>query len=340
MLQRLVNKMKRLAGTGGGRALVLMYHRIAEPIADPWDLVVSTLHFEQQLILLREKYRVVSIPQLALYIKAGKIPHDCICLSFDDGYADNFVVARKLLEQYALPATFFIPTYYVQQQEMFWWDRLSDMLLTEPLPQRNLTVTIRGEVFEFDLGNENSVPDAGKAYLAWRWPEPPPDNRVHAYLTIWEKLRPLPLPEINDVLAYLERELAYKPVGPGPAKAMTTAQLHELSMSPVCTIGLHTHTHPALSAHSKAVQEWEIRENAIRLQEITGLTPSVLAYPYGDYDHALPGALENLGITMAFVTHENPVTAKSDLFQLSRIQVKNWTAEQLNAVLKQWLRRR
>lgn len=315
-----------------------MYHRIAEPGIDPWDLAVSPSHFEQHLKFLKEKYRVVSIPELAGFMKNGKIPHNCVCLSFDDGYRDNFEVARLLLESHDLPATFFIPTHYVQQQEPFWWDELTEMLLSGPLKQKRITVTIGQEAFRFKLDNDVNELESAKAILNWKWPATPPGCRCEAYLAIWEKLKPLPIPEIKAVLNKLAEDLEYSPAIPHPAMPMTTDQLRQLSSSPLCTIGLHTHTHTALSAHARQVQEQEIRENANRLDEITGLNASLLAYPYGDYGIDTPGIVENMEISMAFVTHEAAITQRSNPYQLGRIQVKDWSAEQLRITLDKWFR--
>lgn len=44
-------------------------------------------------------------------------------ITFDDGYYNN-VLARPLLEEFAVPATFFISTNHVLQNKCFWWDAL------------------------------------------------------------------------------------------------------------------------------------------------------------------------------------------------------------------------
>ena len=43
---------------------VLMYHRISEPRADPWQLAVSPANFEAQLQVLKKKYEIITPRQL------------------------------------------------------------------------------------------------------------------------------------------------------------------------------------------------------------------------------------------------------------------------------------
>jgi peptidoglycan/xylan/chitin deacetylase (PgdA/CDA1 family) len=43
------------------------------------------------------------------------------CITFDDGYANNLRMTT-LLDEYDIPATFYITTGNVEQQECFWWD--------------------------------------------------------------------------------------------------------------------------------------------------------------------------------------------------------------------------
>ena len=45
----------------------------------------------------------------------------CICITFDDGYFNNTRML-PLLEQYDVPATFYITTGNVEEQQCFWWD--------------------------------------------------------------------------------------------------------------------------------------------------------------------------------------------------------------------------
>lgn len=102
MIKRILNKIFYRHG------VVLMYHRIANPVNDYWQLCVSPENFEQQLQVIL-KYR------------------ERVSITFDDGYIDNYTTAKPLLEKYKLPATFFIATGGIDSGKEFWWDELQQL---------------------------------------------------------------------------------------------------------------------------------------------------------------------------------------------------------------------
>jgi peptidoglycan/xylan/chitin deacetylase (PgdA/CDA1 family) len=64
-------------------------------------------------------------------------------LTFDDGYYSN-ALALPILEQFKVPATFFISTNHVRQQKTFWWDALYRERLAQGASQ--------GEVYDEGVG--------------------------------------------------------------------------------------------------------------------------------------------------------------------------------------------
>ena len=286
-------------------ALVLMYHRIGNPPgADPWDLFVSEEHFGEQLSLLKKEFRVVPLLQLVEWvIKRRPIPERTICLTFDDGYQDNYERAMPLLEKYQLPATFFIVT-GMMGKEGYWWDRLLDLLLAPGL----LNTTER------------------KALLQWRWPEEPPAAAVRWFLDRWTALKPMPL-------AAIEQSLDSDP-GPGPGnflpaatdnRIMNWSTLHMMVRNPLFTAGVHTVTHPALGSHPAALQRQELTEGFRELKEKihpTSLIP-VAAYPYGSYNGDTLQLMPTTGLLAGFTTESKAVQHTDDPYRLGRIVVKD-----------------
>jgi peptidoglycan/xylan/chitin deacetylase (PgdA/CDA1 family) len=66
----------------------------------------------------------MSLGEAALLLERGrKLPKKTLCLTFDDGYLDNFTVARAMLEAANLPATFFVATAGLQEGHHYSWEQ-------------------------------------------------------------------------------------------------------------------------------------------------------------------------------------------------------------------------
>ncbi|MEO6305403.1 MAG: polysaccharide deacetylase family protein, partial [Bacteroidia bacterium] len=79
------------------KIVVLMYHRIIVAETDPWGLCVSPENFEQHLQILKSEFNMVNAEELVQQVSAKKIIQNSVCITFDDGYADNFINAKILL---------------------------------------------------------------------------------------------------------------------------------------------------------------------------------------------------------------------------------------------------
>ncbi|MGM0598248.1 MAG: polysaccharide deacetylase family protein [Candidatus Rifleibacteriota bacterium] len=89
---------------------VLYYHRVGAP--DPAHLSVATELFEKQLgYIQRAGYQTLSMHDLIDYL-AGQntLTRPSVCITFDDGFIDNYLFAQPLLEKYKCKASLFIAT--------------------------------------------------------------------------------------------------------------------------------------------------------------------------------------------------------------------------------------
>ncbi len=330
MLQRFLNLLLK-------KAVVLMYHRIAEPDTDPWQLSVSPARFEEHLKVLRDGYRVVPVADLAGQLAKGKVNKKSVCITFDDGYTDNFLYAKPLLEKYRSPASFFLATQYLGRAEVYWWDELEIILLrTATLPAR-LQLEIRGKGFDFQLEHEGHLtPAEWEQHRRWVWPEPAPTRRCMMYLALWEEIRPLPFEEIKAVMKEIRAWSASDYSAPVIDYPMSLDQAREFLVSPLFDIGLHTHTHCDLGAHTRSFQLQEISACAAFLQAEFMHTSRTIAYPYGRYNADTLSLAQDLQLQAAFTTHTRFVSKHTDPLQIPRFQVKNWTGEEFAQQLRIW----
>ena len=97
------------------KPVILMYHRVAVPRVDPWDLAVHPDHFADQLAVLRTSRRPLALSEFVDRARRGSLPGDAVAITFDDGYADTLRQARPRLAAAGVPATLFLATAFVGQ---------------------------------------------------------------------------------------------------------------------------------------------------------------------------------------------------------------------------------
>lgn len=125
-LRRTTKSLQRQRTSSG---LILMYHRITPSTRDPWKLNVTPRHFEGHLEVLRRYWRPFPLQRALKALENGKLPARTIVVTFDDGYRDNFVHAKPLLEKHDVPATLFLTSGYIESARGFWWDEMESILL-------------------------------------------------------------------------------------------------------------------------------------------------------------------------------------------------------------------
>ena len=87
---------------------------------------VSPVSFTRQMdFLYRKKFNVITIDEfIDCKEKNLRPPSKSIIISFDDGYADNYIYAMPILDKYNFKPTFFVVTDYIDSQETFQWQGL------------------------------------------------------------------------------------------------------------------------------------------------------------------------------------------------------------------------
>lgn len=104
-------------------AVVVAFHRVLD--TDPSDsLSVDIAGFERHCRFYRRHFRVVPLRELVHRLEQGLPVHRHLAITFDDGYRDNFVNARPVLEKLSLPATFFVVSGWIGTATVPRWDRV------------------------------------------------------------------------------------------------------------------------------------------------------------------------------------------------------------------------
>jgi peptidoglycan/xylan/chitin deacetylase (PgdA/CDA1 family) len=139
-----------------GKLLILTYHNISDgrenlaQVHHPFKLrpVTTCQQFELHLRILKKSYQVVSLEEGVQWLKRGKELKDkLVAITFDDGYESFYTLALPVLKKYDFPATMFLPTDYVNQDAIFWWDKLNRILFhfESETPPSSQLIPIMGE---------------------------------------------------------------------------------------------------------------------------------------------------------------------------------------------------
>lgn len=321
------------------RAVILMYHRVAEVPSDPQLLCVKPTNFMQHLAHLQRYYQLISLETLIDALKSGEVPHRAVVITFDDGYADNLYNAKPLLDRYEVPATVFVVGGKLDDTREFWWDELERLLLSPDKLPETLELNISGKGYAWDLktpaGNEGSRPER---YCSWNVAvQENPSPRHKVYRELHALLRPLEDTLWLMVLNELASQIGTNTTGRPEYRALTTDELRALVEGELVGVGAHTLTHPVLATLPPEVQQKEIEEGRQRLEHILQRPVTSFSYPYGgqtDYTPETVAIVRNAGFTCACSNFPGLVTKGSDPFQLPRHIVRDWDGDTFARWLK------
>ncbi len=335
--------MRRAAGRLGGpdgRALILLYHRVAALKSDPWGLAVAPGRFAEHLEVLRRHARPMPLGELSQALRDGGLPDRSVVVTFDDGYADNLHNAKPLLERHDVPATVFVASGFVGHKREFWWDELGRLLLRPGALPDILTLSVDGETHRWELGEAaHYTVEEFRRHRGWRAWNTSPTPRHGLYISLCDLLRPVSEEERQRKLDELRGWVVGAPERRPYHRPLSSGEIGKLHQGGLVEIGAHTVTHPVLSTLPPAAQRREIAKSKASLEQILGRPVTTFAYPYGkphDYTAETVEIVRRDGFGCACSTFSGVVRRSSDRFRLPRVYVRNWDGERLAQRLGKW----
>lgn len=274
---------------------LLIYHRVM-PAPDP--LRPGEIHaerFEQQLRFLARHFQLMTVSDAAAALREDRLPPRAACITFDDGYADNWTVAHPILARHGAPATVFVATGYLNGGRMF-SDTVVEYVRLASGPVLDLQA--------LGLGT-HAIADTAQ--------------RLAAIRALQDQLKYRP-PQERDAL--VARLLVEHPVGALPDDLMLSdAQLRQLADAGH-EIGGHTIHHTVLTTLDEAGARAQVQGGREALQALTGRPVRSFAYPNGrperDYQARHVALLRELGFEAAVSTSPGAAVPGTDPFQLPR----------------------
>lgn len=112
MVRGVGRSMQGLVPRANGGLVVLAYHLVGAGTSSPVD--VDEAVFRDQMELLAESERVVSLKDALRDLQGDRLSErSAYVLTFDDAYANFAEVVFPILQEYALPATLYVPIDFV-----------------------------------------------------------------------------------------------------------------------------------------------------------------------------------------------------------------------------------
>jgi len=109
--------------TGRYPVLILAHHLVSDR---PHRMGVPTETFWRQVLFLRKHYRIVSLAEASDLLRSRRIRIPTVVLTFDDGYADNFLGLRAVANETETSSTLFVTTGPVEAHREFDHDLAKD----------------------------------------------------------------------------------------------------------------------------------------------------------------------------------------------------------------------
>jgi peptidoglycan/xylan/chitin deacetylase (PgdA/CDA1 family) len=275
------------------RLSILNFHRV---LAEP-DPVIPDVpdapQFEALLYRVRDWFEPLPLSEALPRLWSDTLPPRAICVTFDDGYADNLTIAWPILRRLGIPATVFVASGFLDGGIM-WNDRVIEAVRRCRGEYLDLTDLGLGVQPLGDLAQRTQALDALLAALKYR-----PSGEREA----------------------LAREIGARHAPDLASPMLTRTQLKQLR-SEGAEIGGHTVNHPILARVPDREARDEMGTDKEELEGLLGQRIGFFAYPNGragkDFAPIHAQMARALGYQAAVTTDPGVSTAATDRFRLRR----------------------
>jgi peptidoglycan/xylan/chitin deacetylase (PgdA/CDA1 family) len=297
-----------------GKALILGYHRVASPPHDPFGICVAPPHFESHLEMIRRFGTPIGLADLVEGLKVNRLPRRAVAITFDDGYLDNLIEARPLLERFDIPATVFVTTGSLGG--IFWWDELEAILLAPGSLPETLRLTAHEVEYTWNV-------------------EPCSRSRHDLLLSLYNWLLPLGAGQREAAMvrlrAWVEAPTATRRL------LLKAEELPRLADGGLIEIGAHSVTHPLLPQLPREAQRREIRESKELLECLLGREIRGFAYPNGACEKTVRELVREAGFAFGCESTSDLVRTGADRWRLPRFWIPDWDGKAFGRWLMRWL---
>ena len=268
-------------------ARILMYHNFGRGDEANTD-AVSVKAARNQLAYLRRHFQVVSLTHLVEQLKTGEPldPH-MVALTVDDGRRNFYDFCFPILQEFQIPATFFVVSSFIRREDWLWTDKIW-WLAEQPQSVEELH----------------------------------PDRIEHFF----EKMNRLRADARNGYIDSVAKRMGVPIPREAPSKyaPCSWSELREMADSGLVEIGSHSVHHPIFSTLTDEESRWELIASRDHLEAELARKVTCFCFPNGkpvDYFPRHLRQVKDAGYGSAVLTHFGMADRGADPFTLPRIGV-------------------
>ena len=253
---------------------VIMYHGISERPCPYNKRHTTKKDFINHLLFLKKNCNIITLNQyFNEEFKKDKIN---VAITFDDGFWNNYSIAKPILEEFKIPATFFI-TGINKTNEYFLWPDFVDILSNSNL-KRNLEI----DSSSFELRN--------KTYFLKNT-----EKSLHEYIK-HEKSEYATKISLFENLSMLEKSVIMNDGNKEFWKLMNDNEIRESAKSKYIEIQSHGFFHNNLGTIKLELALKEGIDSKNYLENLTQKQVDTIGFPDGSYSKEFIDNIENYGI--------------------------------------------
>lgn len=300
--------LERLLWPAKSGTVVLMYHGVCAPGSNSINgRHIAQDIFEEHVQYLRRHFNFISLNEV--FTKAATYSNGRnLCITFDDGFENNLLYAKPILEEYQIPATIFVTSQSCSNEINVLWNDLIDAL-----SNCTQSITIDGTHFVnlkkrfIDISTGSSINDVYEKR-----------SRIERDLVFRQLLN-----EYKGVLCEYRED---------HWRLLDQTQLIELNRGSLIDIQSHTHGHYHLDCLTEPDLFDELDRSKRILEETLNRTIDTIAFPYGRYNQTVKRICREVGYTKLVAVDYHLEEDSEDDSIINRFGVSGTTTVESNKI--------
>jgi peptidoglycan/xylan/chitin deacetylase (PgdA/CDA1 family) len=265
------------------RLLILAYHGVSltdEHLFNGSQFISADLFRDRLELLRKSKCAILPLGEAVERLYRNDLPDRAVTITFDDGLSDFYRRAFPLIEEFGVPVTLYLTTFYSHYQRPV-FDLMCSYLLWKG----------RGKALDFkkltgqNLQTNLETLDAREQVL----------GQIHTFL----RAQKLSADEKDAFAASLAAQLGVDYEALLEQRLMHNLTPDEVGILNAGGIDVQLHTHRHRTPLDRKLFLREIEDNRQSIREMTGESPTHFCYPSGVYDQSFLPWLREAGVVSA-----------------------------------------